>query len=73
MLSTADDSYCWYLPNMEEIECSESYLVHSANSARYGTKMNQNSSLYCEFIVIRIIVVHISTIFYDLLDDSPVH
>jgi len=39
MLSTGDDSYCWYLPHMEEIECSESYLVHSANSARYGTKM----------------------------------
>jgi len=39
MLSTADDSYCWYLPDMEEIECSESYLVHSANSARYGAKM----------------------------------
>jgi len=26
MLSTADDSYCWYLPHIEEIECSESYF-----------------------------------------------
>jgi len=27
MLSTAGDSkYCWYLPHIEEIECSESYF-----------------------------------------------
>ncbi len=73
MLSTADDSYCWYFPHMKEIECSESSLVHSANPARFGTKMNQNSSLSCEFIVIRIIVVHISIIFFDLLDNSHVN
>jgi hypothetical protein len=39
MLSTADDSHWWYLPHMEEIQCSESYLVHFANSARYERKM----------------------------------
>jgi hypothetical protein len=27
MLSTADDSYCWYLPHIEEIEYSESYFI----------------------------------------------